>query len=95
MSKEKKMQALVEGKTKKPKLVSSRLTPHKQARTAIQRPRQVMGTFIYMQHSSVSKMFATEKKRVGEMLGFMDKELHKAPRIYDLDDPNQKGSAIL
>jgi hypothetical protein len=53
-----------------------------QGRAVIQSMRNVIGVFIYMQDKNVAESFAKEKNRMGKMIGAIDKELHKTPRIY-------------
>jgi chitinase len=52
--------------------------------------RQVIGTLIYMQDKDIARSFANEKKRMGKMIGYIDKQLHVTPRQYFTDATGQK-----
>jgi hypothetical protein len=37
-----------------------------------------------MQDEKISKIFADQKNRMGAIIGHVDRELHKTPRVYRL-----------
>jgi hypothetical protein len=43
--------------------------------------REMIGTLKYMQDKDVAESFGKEKKRIGAIIGYVDKELHKTPRL--------------
>lgn len=53
-----------------------------QARAAVLNLRQTIGAFKYMQDKKVAKIFADQKNRMGAIIRYIDKELHKTPRMY-------------
>lgn len=74
-----KMKALIEGRSTESNFKGD--PPDAQARTAILRMRQVVGTLKYMQDKDVSDIFAKEKKRMGVIIKFIDENLPQTPRI--------------
>jgi hypothetical protein len=74
------MKALVRGNSKDKRFKT--LSADGQARIVVQRLRQVIGALKYMQEKDVAAIFAKEKNRIGEMIGYIDKELGKTPRLY-------------
>lgn len=53
-----------------------------QVRAAILNLRQTIETFKYMQDKKVAKIFADQKSQMGTIIGYIDKELPKMPRMY-------------
>lgn len=51
-----------------------------QSRLAVQYLRAVIGVFKYMQEDEVAEIFAKEKNRMGDIIGYLDKEVAKIPR---------------
>ncbi|RII10006.1 hypothetical protein CUC08_Gglean005996 [Alternaria sp. MG1] len=81
----KKMKELIEGRTKEKDLKNLNLSPGDQTRVAIQRLRETIGALKYMQDKKISKIFVDQKNRMGAMIGHIDRELHKTPRVYKGD----------
>ncbi|USP75707.1 hypothetical protein yc1106_02981 [Curvularia clavata] len=76
----KKMEDLIKGTSQEKKYKN--LDAASQARVAVLNLRQTIGAFKYMQDEKVAKIFADQKNRMGAIIGYIDKELHKTPRIY-------------
>lgn len=74
-----KMKNLIQGKTKESRYKS--LGAGEQTSIAVRKMRQVTGTFMYMQDKDIAKAFAKEKNRIEKMIGHIDRELPKTPRV--------------
>ena len=74
------MKALIEGRTEESRYTS--LSPSDQSRKAIQKLRPMIGALRYMQEDEVAKIFSNQKNRMGAMIGYIDRELHKTPREF-------------
>ncbi|EUC44118.1 hypothetical protein COCMIDRAFT_99091 [Bipolaris oryzae ATCC 44560] len=73
------MTNLIQGKTKESRYKS--LSAGEQTRIAVRKMRQVTGTFMYMRDKDIAEIFAKEKNRIGKMIGHIDRELPKTPKV--------------
>lgn len=74
-----KMTNLIQGKTKESRYKF--LGASEQTRITVRKMRQVTGTFMYMQDKDIAEIFAKEKNMIGEMMGYIDRELPRIPKI--------------